>query len=119
MRDDNGVSQLWTVSPNGGQPRQLTNNQHDIDSAFSWSPDGKQIAHVMHETVCVTNAQSGESKQLTIPNPTAPLRPQACVFSPDGSQIAYLREVTTAGETWNQVFTVAMPIVTNTNKPKE
>ena len=112
MRDDQGVSQLWTVSPNGGDPCQVTSNQQDIESAFSWTPDGTQIAHVMGHAVCLTAVRSGATGKLTKPNLAAPLRPQACVVSPDGSQIAYLREVTSAGQSWNQVFTVAIP---NTN----
>src|SRR5439155_14791392 len=47
MRGDDGVVQLWTVSPNGGPPAQLTRNPSDIASAFSWSRDGRWIAHVM------------------------------------------------------------------------
>jgi hypothetical protein len=109
MRDNKGVSQIWTVSPCGGPPRMLTNNRHDIGSAFSWSPDGKQIAHVMDQSVCVTNVRSGATQRVTTRRPADPLRPQACVFSPDGSRIAYVREVTTDGQTWNQIFTVNLP----------
>ncbi len=34
MRDDNGIVQLWLISPQGGEPRQLTHNKTDIQSAF-------------------------------------------------------------------------------------
>lgn len=108
MKDNNGVSQLWTISPNGGSPSQVTRNEHDIGSAFSWSPDGRSIAHVMDESVCATNVDSGKTERLTKPNSDKPLRPESCVFSPDGSQIAYVRQVPSAGQTWNQIF--VMPI---------
>ncbi|MCR2260215.1 DUF3748 domain-containing protein, partial [Salmonella enterica] len=38
MRDDNGIVQLWLISPQGGEPRQLTHNKTDIQSAFNWHP---------------------------------------------------------------------------------
>ena len=44
MKDGGGVVQLWTVSPNGGEPRQVSRSEHDIQSAFSWHPQGGAIA---------------------------------------------------------------------------
>ncbi len=100
MRDDVGVVQLWTVSPNSGQLTQLTRNLQDIASAFTWSPDGQWIAHVMGGSVCITNTSTGETLRLTkvFADAEAP-RPDACVFSPDGSQVAYVRPVAIGGTT--------------------
>ena len=134
MKDDDGVVQLWTMSPfgndcgrdgslrprtaindrgyksdriPGGQPRQLTHNPWPIASAFSWSPDGNFIAHVMDGSVCLTDAHTGQTRRLTQPNvPTrasAPL-PEACVFSPDGRHIAFVRQL----DGWNQVFVLSL-----------
>ncbi len=109
MKDDAGTVQIWLISPNGGEPHQLTRNSSDIGSAFSWSPDGCWIAHAMDGSICVTNASSGNTHRLTSPsgNQLAP-RPEACVFSPDGEQIAYVRPVARQGETWNQVFVLTL-----------
>ena len=109
MKDDTGVVQLWTISPNGDAPKQLTHNVHDIASAFTWSPDGRWIAHAMDNCVCVTEVASGVTRRLTpsIDQTHAP-RPEACVFSPDGKHIAYIRPVTSRGETWNQVFVLTL-----------
>ncbi len=109
MKDDAGIVQIWLVSPNGGEPRQLTHNNRDIGSAFTWSPDGRWIAHTMDDCVCVTNTRSGQSYRLTPSSDKdhAP-RPEACVFSPDGKQIAYVRPVTSRGETWNQIFVLTL-----------
>jgi len=103
MCDDDGVSQLWTISPNGGTPRQLTHNSHPIASAFTWSPDDRWIAHVMDHSVCITNSESGETTRITPRTDDAP-RPEACVFSPDGERIAFVRN--SGG--WNQVFFVTL-----------
>jgi hypothetical protein len=107
MRDDSGVVQLWMVSPAGGPPAQLTRNAKDIASAFTWSPDGRWLAHAMDGSVCVTDTSSGQTHRLTAPDAAAPPSPLACVFSPDGRRIAYLRPVAAGGRTWNQVFCVA------------
>lgn len=92
MRDDAGMVQIWTISPNGGEPRQLTRNPEDVASAFTWSPDGASIAHVMDGSVCVTDVRTGATRRLTLKAP-AGQEPQAlaCVFSPSGDRIAYTR----------------------------
>ncbi len=110
MRDDEGVVQLWTVSPGTGQLDQLTKNPHDIASAFTWSPDGKWIAHVMHGSVCVSDTSSGATQRLTnaYAGAQAP-RPEACVFSPDGKYIAYMRPAAANGEkVRSQIFVCEM-----------
>ncbi len=107
MKDDSGVVQLWTVPPNGGSATQLTRNVWSIASAFSWSPDGKFIAHGMDNSIVATDASNGLSMRLTPRSTDAQSpRPEACVYSPDGSQIAYLRTMAAGGTRFNQVFTV-------------
>jgi hypothetical protein len=105
-RDDDGVVQLWTISPNGGEPRQVSRNQWPVASAFTWSPDGAQIAHVMDHSVCVTDMRQGQTHRLTERTEAeiAP-RPEACVFSPDGSKVAFVRRI----DGYNQVCVVEVP----------
>lgn len=105
MKDDAGVVQLWTISPNGGAPVQVTHNPWGIASAFSWSPDGELVAHAMDNSVCVTEVATGKTTRLT-PRSEDAIAPksEACVFSPDGQRIAYMRRVPDGGEAFNQVF---------------
>ena len=109
MKDDAGVVQLWTVSPNGGPVRQVTTNPWPIASTFTWSPDGRQIAHVMDNSVCVTDATSGKTLRLTprTDDASAP-RPEACVFSPDGRSVAFMRRLPSPRELANQICVVGM-----------
>ncbi len=107
MMDDAAVVQLWLVSPRGGALRQITRNPSGIASAFTWSPDGRAIAHVMDGGVCVTDVASGATRRLT-PATAAPALPFACVFSPDGRQIAFMRSVANGGEAFTQIFAVAV-----------
>ncbi len=114
MKDDAGVVQIWTVSPRSGELQQLSHNIHDIASAFTWSPDGQWITHVMDTSVCVTSTSTGETYRLTpvCPEAVAP-RPEACVFSPAGDQIAYVRRVANTdasgkSQAYNQVFILTL-----------
>ena len=101
MRDDNGIAQLWTISPNGGALRQMTRNSWNVASAFTWSFDGKFVAYVADNSVFIVDVASGQSSRITpcSADENAPLA-LACVFSPNGKQIAYLKRVNNC----NQIF---------------
>jgi hypothetical protein len=105
MKDDAGVAQIWTISPVGGQMTQLTHNPTSIASAFTWSPDGRSIAHALDASVAITDVATGAMHRLTPKEKgdRAP-RPEACVFSPDSAQIAYVKTI----DGFNQIFVVAL-----------
>lgn len=107
MRDDGGRVQFWTVSPHGAALRQITSYPFDVSSAFSWHPDGTHVSHIADGSVWVINTNTRDSWRLTaaVERNCAP-RPEACVFSPDGSQIAYVQPVARQGATYNQIFVV-------------
>jgi len=117
MRDDLGIVHLFTVSPTGGQPVQVTHDQWPVASSFTWSPDGRRIAYVADGSVFVVDVASGASTRLTDRTSPATPRPEACVFSPDGRRIAFVRSVasrsTQPGEpgatVHNQIFVVDVP----------
>jgi Tol biopolymer transport system component len=106
MKDDAGVVQLWTIAPAGGKPRQLSRGSSGITSSFTWSPDGRSIAHTMDGSVCITEAETGTTRRLTPRQPESGPEALACVFSPDGRMIAFTRPVTTPEGTFSQIFTV-------------
>ena len=109
MKDSSGIAQLWTVSPNGGPPQPLSHNPWPIASTFTWNPEGRLLAHVMDNSVCVTDARTGQTSRLThrTEDARAP-RPEACVFSPDGTRIAYVRQSAQGGEWHNQIFVIGV-----------
>lgn len=103
MQDDRGIVQLWTISPNGGEANQVTQADHNIQSAFSWHPQGGKIALVCDNSVMLCDIANGNMQRLTKRTAQPPLG-DAVVFSPDGKQVAFMREV--AG--FNQIFVVAV-----------
>lgn len=107
MKDEEGTVQLWTVPTKGGSVRQVTHNATGIASTFTWDPEGRRIAHTMDGSVCVTEVATGRTTRLTErrEGSEAP-EPFACVFSPDGRQIAFTRRVPRGAASWAQVFAV-------------
>jgi hypothetical protein len=61
----------------------------------------------MDGSVCVTDLADGRTTRLTPRRggAEAPLS-LACVFSPDGRQIAFMRNMSAAGVTFSQLFVV-------------
>jgi Tol biopolymer transport system component len=108
-KDDTGIVQFWTLSPNGGPPVQVTRNPDPVASAFTWHPDGRRVAFVLDNSVCVTDVRSGETTRLSPrdDDATAP-RPEACVFSPDGRRIAFVRRLPTGAGFANQICVVEL-----------
>ena len=92
MRDDSGVVQMYLLSPNGGEPRQLTHGQEDIQSAFNWHPHGQMLGFVQNNQIVLVDANNGAITPLTQPGSDAPSA-DAVVFSPDGKHIAWMQNV--------------------------
>jgi hypothetical protein len=117
LRDEAGVVQLFTVSPIGGPPVQVTHDDWGVSSSLSWSVDGRRIAYVADSSVFIVDVASGASTRLTDRLVAALPRPEACVFSPDGRRIAFMRSVAgqstkrgdPAAEAHNQIFVVDVP----------
>ncbi len=92
MRDDAGIVQLWVISPNGGDPRQVTEGEQGVQSAFNWHPSGKTLGFIQQGRIVLCDVQDGGILALTSPQQQE-LSPDAVVFSPDGQYIAWMQEV--------------------------
>lgn len=96
MRDEAGVVQFWTVSPVGNDLRQCSFSPSSITSCFTWHPDGRHVALVVDGCVCELDVESGRIRRITKRvDDGSELRPEACVYSPDGTQVACVRRVKT------------------------
>jgi Protein of unknown function (DUF3748) len=99
MRDNNGIVQLWLISPDGGEPRQLTHTVSGIQSAFNWHPCGNRLGFVLENRIACCDAQNGEVTFLTS-NHGNPPSADAVVFSPDGRAIAWMEETEGFRQLW-------------------
>lgn len=127
MKDDDGISQIWTVSPATGETNQLTHNSSEVTSAFSWSSDGRWIAYCLAGRICLTDTMTGETCPITDRRDVIPtnsssqpdrdavnrmelgdIQKEACVFSPDGSKIAFVRSKGNSSGTTNQICVIQL-----------
>lgn len=99
MRDDNGTVQLWLISPEGGEPRQLTHTECGIQSAFNWHPSGDRLGFVLENRIACCDAHTGEVTFLTSDRGNLP-SVDAVVFSPDGRYIAWMEEAEGFRQLW-------------------
>jgi hypothetical protein len=105
MPDNEGQTQLWTISTTGNGLRQLTGSEMAVESAFTWRPDSRAIACVIGGRICEIDSETGTSTPRTARSDgdEGP-RPEAVVYSPDGACIAFMRQVKSIDGTFNQVF---------------
>lgn len=87
--DDNRVvNQIYTVSINGGDIKQLTKGDSSA-TAPGWSPDGKKIAFITGGQIWLMDSDGDNKEQLT----KIPTEAAAPVWSPDGRWLAFTSEV--------------------------
>lgn len=92
-KDNNGIVQLFGVSPNGGKTRQLTSNAYSIQGPFNFSPDGKRLAYLADNSVFVTEITTGKSKRITPRSSDEEKVTGSVVWSNNGSMLAFNKYV--------------------------
>jgi dipeptidyl aminopeptidase/acylaminoacyl peptidase len=90
-------SHLFTVSAEGGEPKQLTSGPFDVSSA-DWSPDGGEIAYVANtedgdytriRDIFIIPSEGGSPRKLTDGRTMI----SSVAWSPDGDLLAYTGRV--------------------------
>lgn len=103
--DEQGIVQFHYVSPNGGEPRQVTRLPFSIFGPFNFSPDGKKVAYIADNSVYVTDLESGESQRISQKYPEEEPAVGAVIWSNDGKTLAFNRFIKADdGNRYMQVF---------------
>ncbi len=110
-KDAKGINQIFTISPNGGITRQLTECASDITGNLRWHPDGKHITYVYEGSIVLCETGDGAFKEriqmLTEPSEAAPTN---LIWSADGKMLAFNRLVKNdGGMATQQVFVLNVP----------
>lgn len=103
-RDDNGVVQIFVVSPRGGEPIQVTSGKESVQSTFFWKPESHIVCYVCDNSICLAglkNERPKKSVRLTERFPSHPMYP---CWSNDGKAIAFNVDVPAGENRYRQIF---------------
>jgi len=104
-RDDNGIIQVFFVSPLGGEPVQVTHHTSSVQSTVRWRPDGKEICYVCDNSIYICDVSNGpnfgKARRVTARTDKPPMCP---VWSHDGKKIAFNRLVPNGNKYYKQIF---------------
>jgi len=104
-KDSDGIIQIFFVSPNGGEPEQVTHHKTPIQSTVRWGPAGDKVCYVCDNSIFICNVKEGKdfgnSRRVTPRTEKAPICP---VFSQNGKMIAYNRLVRNGRKSYKQIF---------------
>ena len=104
-KDDNGIVQVFFVSPLGGEPVQVTHHSWPIQSTVRWNPNGEEICYVCDNSIYICDvgkrASFGKARRMTARTDEPPV---CLVWSHDGKMIAFNRVVSNGRKSYKQIF---------------
>lgn len=93
VRRTAGSCDVYIVSALGGTPRKLTDCNSNFSGAPAWAPSGKALViNVPGQRGLAWFPLNGSAARTLTHPPTVALGDRDAVFSPDGKQIAFVRE---------------------------
>jgi hypothetical protein len=90
-KDEQGIVQIFAVSPEGGEPMPLSRLTESVDGPFDWSPDSKSLVCSAGGRIQRINIATGQAEALTKPYPAGQQPRYSVTCSPDGHLIAFNR----------------------------
>ncbi len=89
-KDANNITQVYGISPNGGNVKQITFNDFPVDGPINISPDDQFVSYIADNSVFITNINTSESQRLTpADNTNKPIG--AVIWSNKGGKLTYNR----------------------------
>lgn len=102
--DANGITQVFGVSPNGGNVQQITSNDFSVAGPINISPDDQFVSYIADNSVFITNIANGETQRLT-PSNTVEKPEGAVIWSNDGKKLTYNRKA----KGYYQIYLLPLP----------
>ena len=97
-KDNNGIQQIFMISPSGGEPIQITEHNSDVQSGVRWSRNNRLIAYIWDNSIIVCEiSERPFTKRYKRLTPRTDDAPSNIVWSSDGNTIAYNRLVSNEG----------------------
>ena len=109
--DAKGIKQIFTISPKGGNPKQITEHTTNIQGFVRWHPDGKRLFYVQEGRIGQCEIGPGSftdrMKYLTAFNKKEPTN---IVVSHDGKTLAFNRKLSDSKlQDIKQIFAIELP----------
>lgn len=89
ISDASGEDEIWTISPEGAKPTQITNGADTYKYELAWSPDGKKI--LWSDKKLRLQYVDVATKKVTLVDQARAWETHDFVWSPDSKSIAYAR----------------------------
>jgi dipeptidyl aminopeptidase/acylaminoacyl peptidase len=104
MKDNNGIVQIYGVSPNGGEVKQLTDNVFSIDTTFDISSNGRYLAYGISENIVITDILKDETVTIKSRKAEEKSGLRGIQWSNNGKILAYNRKILEKDSSYFQVF---------------
>lgn len=108
-KDSRGISQIFTISPAGGKPRQLTECATDVTGNLRWHPDGERISFVHERRIVLCGTGNALFKdRIQVLTEASDAMPGNLVWSSDGKTLGFNRLLKNEhGQATQQVFVLS------------
>lgn len=103
-KDSGGIIQVFGVSPNGGEIKQISFNEFPVQGPINISPDNQYVSYIADNSVFVTRVGNGVSERLTPHRSDEDAPFGAVIWSNNGRTLTYNRRVTMDGKRCIQIF---------------
>lgn len=104
QKDESGIVQIYSISPNGGPIKAITANDFSPDTSFALSADGKYLAYGANEGIYMTTVENGQTVLVLLEPEKTFTHLSNINWSNNGHTIAYNRKVNLNGEAFYQIF---------------
>ncbi|TLV00513.1 DUF3748 domain-containing protein [Dyadobacter luticola] len=97
-KDEKGIMQIFTMSPLGGKPEQLTEHESNVAINVRWHPDGKHLTYICDGKIFMCKVGNEPfSERVKALSEASGFAPSNLVWSADGRVLAFNRLVKSAG----------------------
>lgn len=112
MKDEDGIVQVFAISPNGGDVKQITYNPFSLETSFSLDPKGEYVAYGYNQEIYISEIKTGNTEKIPIKKNYKSAELSNINWSNNGKIIVYNRKVVAKNEAYFQIFAL------KNNEPK-
>lgn len=108
--DEKNIVQVYAVSPNGGDIKQITFNTFSIQGPINLSPDGQYLSYLADGSVCISHIENGTTIFLSPKYEKPEYLTGAVLWSNDGRYLSFNRYIKDKTGVFLQIFLIQNPV---------